>query len=83
MLYHTYHLFDDVEDRNLRIKNRSTVLVNIMEDNLQKSEKGKEVSEKGARVIFGYFAQIPPDERGEVMNGFQQELARRGYSYAN
>lgn len=83
MLYHSYHLFDDVEDRDLRVKNRATVLLNIMEDNLQTSKGGKIVSDKGARLIFGYFSQIHPAERADVMDTLQKNLAERGYSYAS
>lgn len=70
-----YSLFNDITDTALRIRNRAVVLCNIAESNTVKGL----ISPRGAALIFGYFNQVPPNERGEVKEGFKGFMQERGF----
>lgn len=73
--YHGFNLFNDIEDEELRTRNRAVVLANIYQDN---SKDGK-TTPKGATTILGYFASIPEGERGAVQKKFVESMAERGF----
>lgn len=74
--YQGYSLFLEVEDFDLKARNRGAVLTNIFEDH---SEKDK-VSSQGARMMMEYLQEIPSLEREVVYREFVKTLAKRGYS---
>ena len=72
-----FSLFSDIEDAELRARNRAVVLTNIAEDN---KTKDKKISSKGAMLILGYFSNIPQEERKEVSSRFATEMNARGFA---
>lgn len=75
-----FSLFNDVEDVDLRTRNRSVVMCNIAEDHIQKATK--RINPKGAALILNYFALIPADERDAAKNKFEEDMSIRGYALA-
>lgn len=71
-----FSLFNDIEDRDLRIRNRAVVLANIATNH---AKKGK-ISAGAAGLILGYFGLIPADERGEVSESFKNFMFERGFN---
>lgn len=61
--YYGYSLFNDVEDVDLRARNRAASLKNIMEDHL--NAEGQPTP-KAAMITFGYFEKVPAEERKSV-----------------
>jgi len=78
----SYHFFDDIEDRELRTKNRAQVLANIMEDNIAKVEGKTSITSRGTALLMEYFGKIAADERKDVLKLFSDEVFTRGYRYA-
>ena len=76
--FKTYSLFNDIEDTQLRNRNRACVLANMAEDHIDR--KSKRVSVKGANLILGYFNCVPDAERGEVMEKFSDNMKSRGFA---
>lgn len=76
--YQGFNLFNDIEDFDLRTRNRAVVLANIYEDNC---ENGK-VSGKGALTILNYFQKIPEGERMAVQDKFSEDMRLRGFKVA-
>lgn len=74
--YKSFELFNDIEDINLRNRNRAVVLANIAEDNT----KNRLISAKGTGLLLGYFAQIPEGERAAVKEAFAVNMKQRGYA---
>ncbi|MNX05479.1 hypothetical protein D3C86_350930 [compost metagenome] len=70
-----FNLFNDIEDKILRIRNRAVVLSNIYEDN---SKDGK-INGKGAAIMLGYFGRIPEAERAMVQDKFIEDMKLRGF----
>lgn len=70
-----YSLFNDIEDSQLRNRNRYVVLSNMAEAHT----KHKKITEKGTFLILSYYNEIPPEDRKEVYDGFKAEMKRRGY----
>lgn len=76
--YKSYSLFNDIEDVELRNRNRAVVLANIAEDNIDR--KSKRVSVKGANLILGYFACVLDTDREDVKNKFSDNMKQRGFA---
>lgn len=76
--YQGFNLFNDIEDFDLRTRNRAVVLANIYEDNC----KDGKVSGKGAVTIMNYFQKIPEGERGAVQTKFTEDMRLRGFKVA-
>lgn len=70
-----YDLFNDIEDENLRNRNRAIVLTNIAEDRT----RNQKISPNGAALILGYFKNIPDADKKDVEARFKQEMKQRGY----
>lgn len=70
-----YSLFRDIEDSQLRNRNRYVVLSNMAEAHT----KHKKITEKGTFLILSYYNEIPAEDRKEVYDGFKAEMKRRGY----
>ena len=73
--YKGYHLFNDIEDRRLRIANQGVTLANIYEDNC----KGSVISKKGAVDVLGYMSKIPLEDRKQVKDHFEKIMTERGF----
>lgn len=71
-----YSLFNDIEDKALRNRNRYVVLANMAEAHT----KQKKITEKGTYLILSYFNAVPEDDKKEVYSGFKDEMKRRGYN---
>lgn len=72
-----YDTFKSIKDEELRTRNRAVVMSNIYEDNAIKDG----ISPKGATLLFGYFKQIPDDERKVVFSEFKKKMKERGFKY--
>lgn len=70
-----YSLFNDIEDADLRNRNRSVIMFNILDHNT----KDQRCSPKGAALILGYFSKIPKEERDDVESRFEQLVKEKGY----
>lgn len=76
--YKGYSLFEDIEDIDLRTRNRAVVLANIYEDNPHLSDNTS-TSKRGALLIFGYMDSIPEGERAVTLESFYEQMESRGY----
>lgn len=68
-------LFMEVEDQELRDRNRGMVMINLFEDN---NKQGR-LDPAGLSVILGYFAQLPPAERLGALEYFNAIAKSSGY----
>lgn len=75
--YKGFGLFNDIEDAELRNRNRAVVLANLAEDNMSKDGR---ISPKGAGLVMGYFNAIPEAERANVFERFKTNLNERGFT---
>jgi hypothetical protein len=73
--YRGFELFNDIEDYELKTRNRAVVLANMAEDH----SKNRLISPNGASLILGYFQAIPSDEREDVKNKFSETMSERGF----
>ena len=71
-----FDLFNDIEDTQLRNRNRACVLANIAQDNC----KNRLISPGGAGLILGYFKQVPELDRNEVKNKFMEFMTQKGFA---
>jgi len=76
--YKGFALFSDVMDKEVRIRNRATVLANISQDNMRENK----LSPKGVSLVLGYFSSIPEDERLAVRAAFVESMNSRGFELA-
>lgn len=76
-----FSLFNDIEDIDLRTRNRSVVMANMAEDHIDR--KTKRVSPKGAALILNYFSLIPTEERNAAKESFAQDMTSRGFALAS
>lgn len=74
-MFKGYSLFNDIEDIELRTRNRAVILTNLAADHT----KNKLISAKGAGLILGYFGLIPENERKGVEGAFKEGMKQRGY----
>jgi hypothetical protein len=71
-------LFNDIENPELRNRNRATILANIASDNT----KNRIIHAKGAALILGYFKEVPEHDREDVKEQFKQNMKERGFVLA-
>ena len=76
--YKGFALFNDVEDAELRTRNRAVVLANIAEDNMREQK----LSPKGVLLVLGYFSSVPEKERAKVQTAFVESMGQRGFILA-
>lgn len=74
-----FGLFNDIEDAELRARNRAVVLSNMAEDYTNTSRR---ISVKGAALILGYFNQLPASERNIVKEKFASTMIQKGFLLA-
>lgn len=72
--YFGYSLFNDIEDLELRTRNRVATLKNIMEDHLGND---KQPTAKCGMLTYGYFSLIPDDERKSVYDGLESYFEQK------
>lgn len=70
-------MFNDIEDVELRARNRAIIMANIYEDNLT---KGNKINALGAKLLLTYFSKIPEQERVGTYDQLQSQLSIRGFS---
>jgi len=70
-----FSLFNDIEDSDLRNRNRAVVLANIADS----TSKAKKISPNGMGLILCYFSKIDKTERKDVMSRFVTIMQERGY----
>ena len=68
--YKGYSLFNDVEDAELRTRNRAVVSMNIISDHLV----GDQVQPGGVRDFLTYLKAVPFEEREPVLQILREEL---------
>lgn len=76
--FKSYSLFNDIEDMDLRNRNRAVVLANIAQDHIDR--KSKRVSIKGAALILGYFGCVDMEDRQSVQEKFSANMHQRGFA---
>ena len=74
--YKGFSLFNEIQDKELRTRNRAVILANITEDNLTPN---KRVTPKGAVLILGYFTCIPDEEKAEAEAACYKLMQERGF----
>lgn len=75
--YKGYSLFNDVEDVDLRDRNRAVIMANIVEQ----YTKNKRMTPKGAALVLGYFSALPEAERKQVYDRFEKRVYEMGYRH--
>lgn len=76
--YKGFELFNDIEDSELRNRNRAVVLANMAEDHT----KDRRINAKGAGLVIGYFSQVPEQDRDIVRAKFATAMQQRGFLIA-
>jgi len=72
-----YSMFDDIEDRYLRIRNQGAILRNIAVAN--RSRCGKKLKPAGMALLMSYFSNIKDDDKGIVMEAFEKHCRADGF----
>lgn len=73
--YKGFSLFNDIEDKALRIRNRAVMLANMASNH----SKERRITAQGASLILNYFNLVDPNEKQEVQNAFMIEMNHRGF----
>ena len=71
--FNGYPLFNDVEDFELRTRNRGIIMANIMEDNTTDGI----VSSRGIKDVTGYYSKVPAHEMQAVYDQCTASMAER------
>lgn len=74
--YKGFSLFNEIQDADLRTRNRAVILANITEDNLTPN---KRVTPKGAVLVLGYFTCIPDEEKEAAQKAYLRTMQERGF----
>lgn len=72
--YKGFPLFNDVEDTDLRNRNRAVILTNIA----LAHTKNRKITPGGASLILNYFNEVQPEDRKDVQNRFVQQMQSEG-----
>jgi hypothetical protein len=65
-----YGLFNDIEDEQLRTRNRAVAMGNITERFLTNAG----ITVEGHNMLTGYFGQVPEGERAAVFTSYIEHL---------
>ena len=76
--YKGYALFDEVQDRELRVRNLAVTMANIFEDNTV----GNVITQRGGALLLGYFNAIGDLDKKMVTVKFRETMEERGYAAA-
>jgi len=74
-MFSGYSLFNDIENFELRARNRGIIMSNILEDNLIKEL----VSRRGISIVKKYLEKIPLLERKAAVDALYTSLLERGF----
>ena len=74
--YKTLPLFSDIEDVELRARNRAVVLANVSEQ----YTKQNKITAKGAAIVLGYFNTVPDVDKRDLMAAYEGQMRERGYA---
>lgn len=74
--YKGFELFSDIEDKNLRNRNRAVVLTNMA----SMHTKNKRINAAGAGLILGYFNLVPMEDKADVQYRFMEQMQKEGFS---
>ena len=78
--YKGFSLFNDVEDTELRNRNRAVILTNIALSHT----KNRKITPGGAGLILGYFNEVNLEDRKDVQTRFVNQMKSEGmYLVAN
>ena len=72
-----YSMFDDIEDRNLRMRNQGAILRNIAVSS--RSRCGKKLKPAGMAMLMSYFSNIKEADKGTVMTQFEKHCRADGF----
>lgn len=70
-----FSLFNDIEDAELRNRNRAVVMANIAKDH----NRNGLINAAGAALIIGYFDRVPQVDRGSVLKTYVQRMYEEGF----
>lgn len=70
-----FSLFNDIEDLELRKRNRAVIMVNLLADNFS---QGK-IEARGSLLIIGYMSKVPTEDRKELVDEFVRQANERGF----
>lgn len=70
-----YSTFVDVENKDIRDRNRGSVMLNIFEDHATDGV----MNAMGMATVLGYFREIPEGERGDALAMFTAMCESAGY----
>ena len=73
--YKGFSLFSDIDDTDLRNRNRAVVLANIAENN----SRNQRIGPNGMGLILGYFNEVPVADRDDVKERFKVCMQQRGF----
>lgn len=73
-----YSLFNDIEDKALRIRNRAVCLRNIAVQGRSKKKEGS-LTATATLDLIEYFGAVPLNERKEVIEEFMEHLNADGF----
>jgi len=80
-------IFDDVEDKTLRIRNRGAILANIFERYTTSTPKGDVLLPKDLamcmRELDEYYSRMPKHEVRAAKDAMMTHLKDRGYATKN
>lgn len=74
--YKEFSLFNEIEDVNLRNRNRAVVMTNLAEDHKNKENR---IGSFGVKLILGYFNCLPKEDRADVLERFKKGLEERKF----
>lgn len=73
--YKGFSMFNDIENVDLRNRNRAVVLANIASDN----SKNRRITPGATGLILGYFKNLPDEDKKDVQARFVKEMNLRGF----
>lgn len=74
--YKGFSLFNDIEDYDLRIRNRAVVMANIAETH---TNKDRNIRPAGVGLIIGYFNSVAKEEKKATIEKFVATMKERGF----
>lgn len=74
--YKTLPLFSDIEDMELRTRNRAVIMANVSEQHTKKNK----LTVQGVALVLGYFNAVPEDERKDLYKAYEEQMRSRGYA---
>lgn len=76
-MYLNFNLFTDVEDEELKARNRAAIMSNIFEDHA--NADGETLTPLGFSHLVGYFSKIPDDGKTAALEVFSVLCEKKGH----